>query len=153
PRDGAEAARRTYADTLRLWRSRFLPALEHWTKQGRLAAAETARLRSLAPSQQATEVLKLEESGLFFSKDFSKPVLRSVAAPGASPHLSMYAFDVAEFASARVREILARHGWFQTVWSDLPHFTYLGVTEEELPARGLRRATLGEQVFWIPALD
>ncbi|MCA1850146.1 MAG: zinc ribbon domain-containing protein [Acidobacteria bacterium] len=41
PRDGAEAARRTYADTLRLWRSRFLPALEHWTKQGRLAAAET----------------------------------------------------------------------------------------------------------------
>src|SRR5437899_2507124 len=31
PRDGAEAARRNYADTVRLWNSRFLPALVHWT--------------------------------------------------------------------------------------------------------------------------
>ena len=153
PRDGAEAGRRTYDDTLRLWRSRFLPALEHWTTKGRLSAEEAARLRSLAPSEQAQEVLKLEAGGIFFSKDFSKPVLRSVAAPGASPHLSMYAFDAEEFAVAGVREILARHGWFQTVWSDLPHFTYLGVTEDELPARGLRRAVLREQLFWIPALD
>src|ERR1051326_3769070 len=30
PRDGAEAARRDYADTVRLWNSRFLPALDHW---------------------------------------------------------------------------------------------------------------------------
>src|SRR5258707_1671541 len=32
PRDGAGAARRRYADTVRLWNSRVLPALEHWTR-------------------------------------------------------------------------------------------------------------------------
>src|SRR5258708_4212224 len=29
PRDGSEAARRNFADTVRLWNSRFFPALEH----------------------------------------------------------------------------------------------------------------------------
>src|SRR4051812_17535495 len=36
PRDGGEGARRSYADTVRLWNSRFLPALDHWQKAGRL---------------------------------------------------------------------------------------------------------------------
>src|SRR6185436_11378074 len=35
PRDGAEAGRRSYADTVRLWNSRFLPALDHWLNAGR----------------------------------------------------------------------------------------------------------------------
>jgi len=62
----------------------------------------------------------------------------------------MLAFDVSQFGNARVRRILARHGWFQTVKSDLPHFTYLGVEEKDLPALGLRRVETGGQVFWIP---
>src|SRR5207245_1374827 len=47
PRDGAEAARRDYADTVRLWNSRFLPALDHWQELGRLTEEQTQRLRRL----------------------------------------------------------------------------------------------------------
>lgn len=150
PRGGAEAARRTYADTLRLWDSRFFPALTYWCVRGRLSVEEASRLCALGAREQVSEVLRLERGGVFFSKDFSKTVLQSVAAPGASPHLSMYAFDAAEFREPRVRAALARHGWFQTVAGDLPHFTFLGLPEGELPARGLRRAEASGQVFWIP---
>ena len=107
-------------------------------------------MRSLSMREQVAAVLELEGRGLFFSKDFSKSVLRSVAAPGASQHLAMLAFDASEFADARSRAALARHGWFQTVLSDLPHFTYLGLGERDLPARGLRRVESGGQTFWIP---
>jgi hypothetical protein len=62
----------------------------------------------------------------------------------------MLALDVAEFDNAAVREILARHHWYQTVISDLPHFTYLGVPENELPALGLRKITNANRVFWVP---
>ena len=153
PRDGAEAARRSYADTVRLWNSRFFPALHHWQALGRLTQAQADRLRNLPIDQQVQEVLDLEKNGIFFSKDFSKSVLYSIAAPGTSQHIAMLAFDANEFLDARVRLILALHGWFQTVLSDLPHFTYLGVEESQLPARGLKRVEVDEQVFWIPNLD
>ena len=94
-----------------------------------------------------------EEKGFFFSKDFSKTILYSVAPPGSSQHLSMLALDVAEYDNEKVRRILAKHGWFQTVVSDLPHFTYLGAAEDELPRLGLRKTTSGERIFWIPALE
>src|SRR5712664_4246000 len=81
PRDGAEAARRSYADTVRLWNSRFLPALAHWTSLGRLNEEHAERLRHLQINQQVAEVLALEKQGMFFSKDFSKSVLYSIAAP------------------------------------------------------------------------
>lgn len=152
PRDGSEAGRRGYSDTLRLWQTRFLPALDYWTAQGRLSTEQAARLRSLPPARQVAEVLELEKDGIFFSKDFSKTVLQSVAAPGTSPHLSMYAFDAVEFKDATLRRILARHGWFQTVASDLPHFTFLGLEEDELPAHGLRPVEVDGQLFWIPEL-
>ena len=150
PRDGAEAARRSYTDTMRLWNSRFLPALDHWTSRERLSAAEAERLRALPVVQQVHEVLELEKSGIFFSKDLSKSVLYSIAAPGTSQHIAMLAFDANEYNDERVREILARHGWFQTVLSDLPHFTFLGVAEDELPARGLKEVEVDGQTFWIP---
>jgi len=153
PRGGAEAARRSYADTLRLWDSRFQPALEHWTTLGELAGEEAARLRSLAPARQMAEVLTLEEQELFFSKDFSKSILYSVAAPGASQHLSLLAFDVAEFQEPAVRAALKRHGWHQTVRSDLPHFTFLGIREKELPDIGLKPIAAHGQQFWIPNVN
>jgi hypothetical protein len=34
--------------------------------------------------------------------------------------------------------------------SDLPHFTYLGLRERDLPARGLRRVESAGQTFWVP---
>ena len=149
---GAVAARRGYADTVRLWDSRVRPALEHWTGERKLAREEAECLRCMEPAEQLSEVLRLEARGLFFSKDWTKTILQSVAAPGASQHLAMLAFDAAEFTDARVREIFFRHGWFQTVLSDLPHFTFLGVREKELPALGLRRVEECGQSFWVPDL-
>jgi len=153
PRDGAEGARRNYADTVRLWNSRFLPALNHWQSVGRLSAADTDRLRRLSVWQQVAEVLELEKDGIFFSKDLSKSILYSIAAPGASQHIAMLAFDVNEFCVERIRQILAEHGWFQTVLSDLPHFTFLGWPENELPSRGLKCVEVASQQFWIPDVD
>lgn len=152
PRGGVEAGRRTFADTVRLWDSRCHPALEHWRDKGRLQGGEAERLRGMDLREQVEAVLKLETEGLFFSTDFSKSILLSVAAPGASQHLAMLAFDIVEFRDEGVRKLLARHGWFQTVVSDLPHFTFLGLEEEELPRRGLRRVRHGSQSFWVPDL-
>jgi hypothetical protein len=47
-----------------------------------------------------------------------------------------------------------RHGWFQTVVSDLPHFTFIGRDERVLPQFGLRRVSQThkdqEYVYWVP---
>jgi len=150
PRGGVEAARRGFDDTLRLWHSRIQPALDYWCVRGRLAPERADDLRRLAPCEQVSAVLELEVEGIFFSKDFSKIVLYSVAAPGTSQHLSMLAFDVVEFREPAVRRALASHGWFQTVIGDLPHFTFIGREEQQLIAHGLRRVEADGQIFWIP---
>jgi hypothetical protein len=150
---GTDAARRSYAETVRLWQSRVDPGLSHWAQAGQLTEQEAARIRLLLPREQIPEILRLEAEGLYFSKDFSKSILYSVAAPGASQHLSMLAFDVKENEDATVRAILARHGWFQTVSSDTPHFTFLGVNEGELPSLGLKKVTNSGRVFWVPNMD
>jgi hypothetical protein len=150
PRDGAEAARRNYEDSVRLWKTRFLPALDHWVRQRRLTVEQAARLRALPLREQVAEVLELEKSEIFFSKDLSKSILYSVAAPGTSQHIAMLAFDVTEFQDPRVRAILAKHGWFQTVASDHPHFTFLGLKEQDLPKHGLKNVVADGQTFWIP---
>jgi hypothetical protein len=147
---GPEAAQRSYAQTLELWRSRVNPGLQHWVDKGLLSVAEAERIRRLPAREQVPEILELEKRGLYFSKDFSKSVLLSVAPPGASQHLSMLAFDVKEHDDPVVRLILEHHGWFQTVRSDLPHFTYLGVKKELLPSLGLKMVRNGDRVFWIP---
>jgi hypothetical protein len=118
--------------------------------QGRLNGEQVARLRALPLHDQVAEVLELEKSGIFFSKDLSKSILYSIAAPGTSQHIALLALDVTEFDNARVREILAKHGWFQTVLSDLPHFTFLGLTEKDLPKNGLKSVIVDGQNFWIP---
>jgi hypothetical protein len=150
PRDGAEAARRSFEDSLQLWDTRFLPALDYWQKQGRLTSEQVAHLKSLPLKNQIAEVLELEKSGIYFSKDLSKSILYSIAAPGTSQHIAMLAFDVTEFDNPRIREILAKHGWFQTVLSDLPHFTFLGLKEKDLPKHGLKQVEVDGQIFWIP---
>ncbi len=45
-----------------------------------------------------------------------------------------------------------KYGWFQTVKNDLPHFTYLGTTEENLKNLGLKRIEENNFIFWIPDL-
>jgi hypothetical protein len=107
-------------------------------------------IRALRPFEQLPEIFALEEKGIYFAKDLSKSIIYSVAPPGASQHLSLLAFDVAEFNNERVREILASYKWYQTVTSDLPHFTFLGVPERELSGLGLKRVENSGRRFWLP---
>ena len=152
PRGGRIAAKRTYEDTVRLWNSRFYPALTFWVGKGRISRRESEAAKNFAIQEQVKQVLAWEDKNLWFSKDLSKSILYSVAAPGASQHIFMLALDVEQYANARVRKTLADHGWFQTVLSDLPHFTYLGVDEDELPELGLEAKISGGQKFWIPKM-
>ncbi len=147
---GPDSAKRTYTETVGLWNSRVDPALKHWVGKGKLTQADADKIKAMSTFEQVSEVLKLEEKGIFFAKDLSKSIIYSVAPPGTSQHLSMLAFDVMEHDNAAVRTILAENGWFQTVASDLPHFTFLGVKESELSALGLKQTTSGGRTFWVP---
>ncbi len=149
PRD-KDSAKRSYDETIELWASRVDPALKHWVTKGKMTQAQADKLKSLSPYEQVPEVLKLETQGIFFAKDLSKSIIYSVAPPGTSQHLSMLAFDVKEHEDPKVRDILAKNGWYQTVRSDLPHFTFLGLAEEKLSALGLRRVSDGGRGFWVP---
>jgi hypothetical protein len=147
---GADSARRGYGETVTLWKSRVEPGFVHWVGLGKVTPAEAARIKALSPFQQVPEILKLEQQGIYFAKDLSKSIIYSVAPPGTSQHLSMLALDVQQNEDAKVRAILAKHGWYQTVSSDLPHFTFLGVPESDLPGLGLKRITSGGRAFWVP---
>lgn len=149
PRD-VDSARRSYDETVGLWKSRVEPALKHWVGNGKMTQDEADRISAMSPFEQVPEVLKLEEKGIYFAKDLSKSIIYSVAPPGTSQHLSLLALDVKEHEDPKVRSILAKHKWYQTVVSDLPHFTYLGVEENELPALGLKKLSSGGRVFWVP---
>ena len=149
---GRDSARRGYTQTVSLWASRVNPGFVHWVARGRVTRTEADRIRTLTPFEQVPEILRLEQQGIYFAKDLSKSIIYSVAPPGASQHLSMLALDVKEFDDARVREILAQRGWYQTVVSDLPHFTFLGHRESELPKRGLKKIENGGRKYWVPDL-
>ncbi|HEX9959487.1 MAG TPA: hypothetical protein VGB00_00975, partial [Pyrinomonadaceae bacterium] len=131
---------------------RVEPGLEHWVKEKKLTLKRANKIRGMSIFDQIIEILELEEKKLFFSTYLDKSILQSVAAPGASQHNLMLALDVAQYDKPKVRRILARHGWFQTVASDKPHFTYMGVAESELPSLGLHSVLIDGQIFWIPQL-
>lgn len=150
PRDGSIAGRRGFSETLRLWNSRFEPALDYWLKKGRLTQEQADKLKTLPMKEQVKEVLELEKQGIYFNTSFSNSILYSVAAPGTSQHLALLAFDVVEFENEQVREILAKHGWYRTVQNDRPHFTFLGHKEEDLPKFGLKKIVNRNGKFWIP---
>jgi len=149
----ADAATRSYEMTVDLWLSRVQPGLDHWHERGRLSDADVARISALPGARQVREILAMEDRGLWCGTSLSRTILASVAAPGASQHLSMLALDVSEHGDRAVREILARYGWFQTVADDLPHFTFLGLAEASLPGVGLHRVMRGDRVYWVPDLD
>ena len=146
----ADSGRRRFADTIELWLSRVEPALEHWVATGKLDAEQAEEIRRLSPVDQVLQVFALEERGLWFAKDLSKSIIYSVAPPGASQHLSMLAFDATEFNQPAVRKVLAEQYWYQTVVSDLPHFTYLGIPKSDLPDSGLKQISHLDRPFWVP---
>ncbi len=148
----ADSSSRSYAKVLENWASRVNPGLTYWVGKGRLQQSEANRIKALSPVEQIPEIFKLEDQGMFFASGNQKTIIYSVAPPGTSQHISMLACDIEQFDNAAVREVLARHGWFQTIPSDLPHFTYLGVQESELPSLGLKKVTESGRNFWMPNL-
>lgn len=154
----ADAGGRSYGDTVGLWTRNVTRGLEHWIDLGQMSIERANSIRHLSPKQQVSVILNLEEEEqLFFGTYFDRSILHSVAAPGASQHLSMLAFDVAEYQDSRIDEVMAKNGWHRTVINDLPHFTFLGYQEDELSDLGLGRIfrTYGERVysFWTPAVE
>ena len=110
--------------------------------------SDADRMKAMSPFEQVSEVLKLEESGMFFAKDLSKSIIYSVAPPRTPAFID--AGLRREGARKYPRGLPAKHKWYQTVVSDLPHFTYLGVEESELPGLGLKKVTEGGRSFWVP---
>lgn len=153
PLDGAIAGRRNYDDTVRIWNSRFYRALEYWELRGKIPGSDAIKARVASTIDQIKFVSDWEGQGLFFSTNFSKSIFHSVAPPGTSQHLSMLAFDVVEASNPDVRRILNKHGWFQTIRTDQPHFTYLGLDEKDLPKRGLKQVIHQGNFYWIPNID
>ncbi len=147
---GPDSARRGYNETIALWQSRVARGLDHWVALSRLSEREAARLKALPPMEQVMEIMRLEGQGTYFSKDYTQSIFSTVAAPGASQHLSLLALDLYEYENYDIRLILARHGWYQTIPSDLPHFTFLGVPQKKLPELGLKRVINSERAFWVP---
>jgi hypothetical protein len=153
----ADSGSRSYEDTARLWTRNVTRGLQHWESLGRISAETIQSILKRCTAEQVAAILNLEDTeDLFFGTFFDKSILYSVAAPGASQHLSKLAFDVAEFENMEVKSVLASHGWYRTVPSDLPHFTYLGRDQDALGGLGLECVKRGcgtqEYDFWIPDL-
>jgi hypothetical protein len=152
PLDGSVAGKRTFADTVRLWNSRFIPALDYWVKRGRISAEDADSCRLAPFAEQVRRVIEWERQKIYFSTNMSRSIFSSVAPPGTSQHLFLLAFDVAEYRDPNVVSILNRNGWYQTVLNDEPHFTFLGVAASELPRRGLKLVYQNGTAFWIANL-
>jgi hypothetical protein len=102
PLDGSVAARRGYYDTVRLWNSRFIPALNYWVGEGKISPDESVSASNAEIRKQVEMVIEWESKGWYFSTDLSKSIFSSVAPPGTSQHLSLLAFDLVEASNAHV---------------------------------------------------
>ncbi|MCC5636173.1 D-alanyl-D-alanine carboxypeptidase family protein [Nostoc sp. CHAB 5844] len=78
-------------------------------------------------------------------------ILGVVAPPGTSQHLWGLAIDLGVF-NAKQRQILNQNGWFQTVVKDVPHWTYLGVSAEDLPKLGFKNQVIQGITYWLTPL-
>ncbi len=152
---GACPARRSFADVQISWDETVKAATDYWranpnSERKMLSAEEAENLESLAGERQIKLVFELEEQSFFFHPDRARSIAVYTAIPGASQHLLMLALDIEEYADEKVRGALAENGWFQTVFRDRPHFTYLGVKQNDLPSLGLKIETFEDREFWIP---
>jgi D-alanyl-D-alanine carboxypeptidase len=78
-------------------------------------------------------------------------ILGIVAPPGSSQHLWGLAIDLAVSKQSQ-RLALNENGWFQTVETDTPHWTYVGVPEANLPELGLRKKVIKGVTYWLTPL-
>lgn len=149
---------RSYQDTVSLWLRNVTRGLERWENLGAVTPERAQQIRALAPVEQVSVILGMEdEEQIFFGTFFDRSILYSVAAPGASQHLSLLAFDAAEYKDEEVERTLNNWGWYRTVPNDLPHFTYLGHPQPALPELGLRLTEREydqrKYGFWVPDFD
>jgi hypothetical protein len=150
PLGGSVAGGRTYLETVRLWNSRFQPALKYWVAHKGISPEAAAMVSTIAIDQQVEKVIEWEASGMPFGTNLKGSIFASTAPPGASQHLSLIAIDIAPPLTPSVISLLNSHGWYQTVKGDRSHFTYLGLTEKELPGRGLKAVLFDGIMYWIP---
>lgn len=151
--DGDIAGGRNYSDTVRLWNSRFEPALRFWVARNRIPADQANSFGQLPLDQQIEKVIDWESQGMRFGTGRGSSIFASTAPPGASQHLALVAIDIASPLTLALVALMNSHGWFQTVKGDRPHFTYLGLTEKELPGRGLKALDLGGTRYWVPNIS
>jgi D-alanyl-D-alanine carboxypeptidase len=78
-------------------------------------------------------------------------ILGLVAPPGTSQHLWGLAIDL-RVGSKEQRKALNENGWFQTVENDVPHWTYMGLAEDNLPLFGFNKQVVGGITYWIMPL-
>jgi D-alanyl-D-alanine carboxypeptidase len=78
-------------------------------------------------------------------------ILNVVAPPGTSQHLWGLAIDL-RVSTAAQRKALNQNGWFQTVETDTPHWTYLGVPEQKLPEFGFNKKIVRGITYWLTPL-
>ncbi|MEH2183668.1 D-alanyl-D-alanine carboxypeptidase family protein [Nostoc sp.] len=78
-------------------------------------------------------------------------ILGLVAPPGTSQHLWGLAIDL-RVGSKEQRKALNQNGWFQTVENDVPHWTYVGLSEENLPLFGFKKQTIRGTTYWMTPL-
>lgn len=78
-------------------------------------------------------------------------ILGLVAPPGASQHLWGLAIDL-HISNQKQRQALNQNGWFQTVANDIPHWTYVGLSEENLLLFGFQKQVVRGITYWVTPL-
>ncbi len=153
----ADWAKRTYENTLVNWKSRLdkMPdknLLEELTLDlPNLTDTEKKKRINLTIGKELEAANQRKANPVYFGSN-NKPIMRSVAIPGASQHLLLIAFDL-DIINAKIIKILNDSGWYQTVPDDDRHFTYLGYgCERDLKKNGLKKVTRTGSAysFWIP---
>jgi hypothetical protein len=152
---GNNPARRSFAAVQISWDNAVRAGIDYWRENAnaagrRLSAAKAKTLTSLTGEAQIKMVFELESEGFSFHPERNRSITVYTAIPGASQHLLLLALDIEEYADATVRAAFAARGWFQTVFRDRPHFTYLGLREKDLPPLGLQKKLFEGREFWIP---
>ncbi|MEH2125818.1 D-alanyl-D-alanine carboxypeptidase family protein [Nostoc sp.] len=78
-------------------------------------------------------------------------ILGLVAPPGTSQHIWGLAIDL-RVGNKEQRKALNQNGWFQTVENDVPHWTYVGLSQENLPLFGFKKQAIRGITYWITPL-
>lgn len=147
---GDIASLRSYQDTTYIWHKYLEKGLLYWVSKHKLTDREAQAILASPMKKQLNAVLALESKGYYLHANHIHSILNLAAPPGCSQHISGLALDVVEHQNWRVRSILNKHGWFQTVAHDFPHFIYLGREAKELPSLGLTPLVSDGRQFWVP---